>query len=110
MSHYRLEVEDGFTSGVTVVLYPDGTVLPAEDAGEDKRLIISDDTVEMGVPVHSVREWGTRTSGALDAKPDIVTLISWEWSDGPVRYSLRCDSSREEEYKAFIRSLIDAVD
>lgn len=73
----------------------------------DTEWLIDEKTMDLGLPVHVVRLWGTQTGG-LDEKPTVARLSAWSWADGDVHFSATADSANDERTASLIRQFIEA--
>lgn len=68
---------------------------------------IDERTLDLGLAVRVVRQWGTQTGG-LDEKPTVIRLSEWTWADGDVCFRATADSANDERTAALIRQFIAA--
>lgn len=71
----------------------------------DSEWIIREDTIDLGLPVQIVHQWGIQITD-LDKKPEIIGLCLWTWTDGSVHFSVSANSTDEKLLNSFIRQII----
>ena len=80
-----------------------------EAPAEERRgaFLVSERTLDLGVPVRERRDWGLLTSSP-NGEPDVVLMCSYEWEEEGALYSLVADASESDFYEAFIRTWLAA--
>lgn len=81
----------------------------ARGSGEPEKVdwLIDEETVDLGIPVHVVRQWGTQSTDIAD-KPTAVKLSTWTWTDGAVRYQASEETVNDERTANLLRQFIAA--
>jgi hypothetical protein len=78
-------------------------------ASEQKEIewLIGEETVDLGLPVQVLRQWGMQTSD-IDSKPTVVSLTTWTWTEGAIRCQADGDSANDARTAALLRQFIAA--
>jgi hypothetical protein len=63
--------------------------------------------VDLGLPVQVARQWGTQVSD-IDAKPTVLSLTTWTWTEGSIRCQAGSDSDNDARSAALLRQFIVA--
>jgi hypothetical protein len=69
--------------------------------------LINEETVDLGLPVRVVRQWGTSVSD-LDSEPTVVSLTTWTWTEGSILCQANSDSANDTRTAALLRRFIAA--
>lgn len=68
--------------------------------------IISENIIEiLGKKISRTRQWAMRFDD-INEKPEVISITSWEWTSGGVKYITTGDTDDEEIYGKFIREII----
>ena len=107
----RLDVmyEDGSAEGIDQYVLNIRLEKFAEASVEQEKVDwpIDEETVDLGVPVHVVRQWGTQSTDIAE-KPTVVKYSTWTWTDGTVGYQAGEESANDERTAALLRQFIAA--
>jgi hypothetical protein len=68
---------------------------------------IDEQSLDLGLPVRMVRQWGLQTSD-MDAKPTVARLTTCAWTDGSLRFQASGDSENDGRTLALLRQFIAA--
>ena len=83
----------------------DITTAPAGIITKERNLLISEETVNLGIDVCKIREW-TMQSTSFDEKPKVLSITSWHWTIDGIDFYICGDTACEEDLENFILELI----
>jgi hypothetical protein len=101
--------EDGSGNGLGQYVIQITMEKAGKDAPDPEKIewLINEEAVDLGLPVHVIRQWGTQTSD-IDSKPTVISLTTWTWTEGSILYQADGETANDARTAALLRQFIAA--